>query len=189
MKKLLILDNYDSFTFNLVQLVDQHGGWSFDVIKNDKIDLEEVHQYDKILLSPGPGLPSEAGIMSALIEYYKQNKSILGVCLGHHAIAEAFGGCLYNFTQPVHGIQREMEILKEDILFKNIPLKTQIGLYHSWAVKIDDFPEDLEQLAMSDMGVLMALRHQKFDIKGVQFHPESIMTPEGKKMIWNWLED
>jgi anthranilate synthase component 2 len=187
LKKLLIIDNYDSFTFNLVQLVEQHGGWSFDVRKNDEIGLEEVDQYEKVMLSPGPGIPSEAGIMPDLIRHYKLSKSILGVCLGHHAIAEAFGGGLYNFSQPVHGIQREMEILKEDGLFKDVPLKTKVGLYHSWAVNLENFPEELEPLALSEMGVLMALRHRKYYIKGVQFHPESIMTPEGKRMIWNWL--
>jgi len=186
-KKLLILDNYDSFTFNLVQLVEQHGGWSFDVRKNDEIGLEEVDQYDKILLSPGPGLPSEAGIMLALIEQYKQHKSILGVCLGHHAIAEAFGGSLYNFDQPVHGIQRRIDFLKEDDLFAGIEQNTQVGLYHSWAVNLDNFPKDLEQLAISKNGVLMALRHKQYDVKGVQFHPESIMTLEGRRIIWNWL--
>lgn len=187
MKKLLILDNYDSYTYNLVQLVEQHGGWSFDVRKNDEIKLEEVETYDKIMLSPGPGLPSEAGIMPALIEHYKQYKSILGVCLGHHAIAEAFGGSLFNLEQPVHGIQRKIEFLSEDPLFTGIEQNTKVGLYHSWAVNLENFPEELEQLAISEKGVLMALRHMKFDIKGVQFHPESIMTPEGKRMIWNWL--
>ncbi len=188
LKKLLILDNYDSFTYNLAQLVEQHGEWHFDVRKNDEIGLEEVESYDKILLSPGPGLPSQAGIMPQLIEHYKHSKPILGVCLGHHAIAEAFGGSLYNFKQAVHGIQREMKVLKEDDLFKDVPKKTKIGLYHSWAVSLDNFPKELEQLAFSEKEVLMAIRHREYDIKGVQFHPESIMTPEGKRMIWNWLE-
>lgn len=187
MKKLLILDNYDSYTYNLVQLIEQHGGWLFDVKKNDEIELEEVRNYDKVLLSPGPGLPSEAGIMPQLIEEYKKSKSILGVCLGHHAIVEAFGGSLFNFDQPVHGIQRKIEFLLEDDLFAGIEQNTKVGLYHSWAVSLENFPEELEQLAISEKGVLMALRHKKYDIKGVQFHPESIMTPEGKKMVWNWL--
>lgn len=188
MKKLLILDNYDSYTYNLVQLVEQHGAWQFEVKKNDEIELEEVAQFDKVLLSPGPGLPSEAGIMIKLIEQYKHSKSILGVCLGHHAIAEVFGGRLYNLDQPIHGIQREIEILKDDFLFKEIPQKTRVGLYHSWAVSLDNLPEELEALAISEKGVVMALRHIKYNIKGVQFHPESIMTPEGKRMIWNWLD-
>lgn len=188
-KKLLIVDNYDSFTYNLVQLIEQRGGWSFDVKKNDEISLKEVEYYQKILLSPGPGLPSEAGIMPSLIQEYASSKSILGVCLGHHAIAEAFGGSLYNFSQPVHGIQRNVVLLSEERMFRNIPQPFEVGLYHSWAVKQEDFPEELEKIAISEKGVLMALRHRKFDLKGVQFHPESIMTPFGKRMIWNWLDE
>jgi anthranilate synthase component 2 len=188
LKKLLIIDNYDSFTYNLVQYVEQHGSWYFDVKKNDEMYLETAKSYDKILLSPGPGLPEEAGIMMELIETYKFIKPILGVCLGHHAIAVAFGAGLYNFVQPVHGIQKEMAILKQDTLFKNVDQETKVGLYHSWAVSMEHFPENLEKLAISKEGVLMAFRHRKYDVKGVQFHPESIMTDEGKKMIWNWLE-
>ncbi|NPD46928.1 MULTISPECIES: aminodeoxychorismate/anthranilate synthase component II [unclassified Lentimicrobium] len=186
-KKLLILDNYDSFTYNLVQLVEQHQGWDFDVIKNDKIKLEEVLDYDKILLSPGPGLPSDAGIMPQLIKEYAAYKSILGVCLGHHAIAETFGGSLFNFDQPIHGIKRKVDLLIEDGIFENIPKIFEVGLYHSWAVNKNDFPEDLELVALSEKGVIMALRHKTYDVKGVQFHPESIMTPLGKEMLWNWL--
>lgn len=187
MKKLLILDNYDSFTYNLVQLVEQHQGWDFEVIKNDEISLNEVEVYDKILLSPGPGLPSEAGIMPQLIREYAAQKSILGVCLGHHAIAEAFGGSLFNFKQPIHGIKRKVGLLLEDAIFENIPKDFEVGLYHSWAVNEHDFPKDLELLALSEKGIIMALRHKIYDVKGVQFHPESIMTPFGKEMLWNWL--
>lgn len=187
MKKLLILDNYDSFTYNLVQLVEQNQAWDYDVIKNDDIKLEEVQVYDKILLSPGPGLPSEAGIMPQLIKEYAAHKSILGVCLGHHAIAEAFGGSLFNFKQAIHGIKRKVDLLLEDEMFKDIPKTFEVGLYHSWAVNKNDFPEDLELVALSEKGVIMALRHQSYDVKGVQFHPESIMTPLGKEMLWNWL--
>ncbi len=187
MKKLLILDNYDSFTFNLVQIVEQHQEWDFDVIKNDEIEMEEIQAYDKIMLSPGPGLPSSAGVMPQLIKEYAAHKSILGVCLGHHAIAEAFGGSLFNFEQPIHGIKRKVDLLVEDVIFKNIPQPFEVGLYHSWAVCEDDFPDDLNIVAMSENGIIMALRHQKFDVSGVQFHPESIMTPYGKEMIWNWL--
>lgn len=189
MKKLLILDNYDSYTYNLVQLIEQHGGWAFEVRKNDEISLDEVDAYQKILLSPGPGLPSEAGIMPQLIQKYAANKPILGVCLGHHAIAEAFGGELYNFSQPVHGIQRNVELLMEESMFKDIPKPFEVGLYHSWAVKQENFPTALEMTAISEKGVLMALRHKTYDLKGVQFHPESIMTPFGKQMIWNWLDE
>jgi len=185
--KLLILDNYDSFTYNLVQLVEQQGQWNFDVIKNDKISLEEVNTYEKILLSPGPGLPSEAGIMPQVLSVYASTKSILGVCLGHHAIAEAFGGNLYNFSQPVHGIQRKTTILEDDILFKNLPQTFEVGLYHSWAVNKENFPKDLLITALSEKGVIMALKHKTYDVRGVQFHPESIMTAYGREMVWNWL--
>lgn len=188
MGKLLILDNYDSFTYNLVQLVEQHGGWDFKVIKNDEIKIEEVEDYQKILLSPGPGLPSDAGIMPQILAAYAATKSILGVCLGHHAIAEAFGGSLYNFSQPVHGLQRKVSILEDDILFKNLPNSIEVGLYHSWAVQKENFPQELLITALSEKGVIMALQHKSFDVRGVQFHPESIMTAYGKEMIWNWLD-
>lgn len=187
MNKLLILDNYDSFTYNLVQLVDQDGRWDFDVRKNDQIGLEEIEKYEKIILSPGPGLPSEAGIMPELIKHYASQKSILGVCLGHHAIAEAFGGKLYNFNQPVHGIQRKVTLVQQESLFEGISEPFVVGLYHSWAVQQENFPKDMIITAMSEKGVIMALRHRVYDVKGVQFHPESIMTPDGKRMIENWL--
>lgn len=189
MKKLLILDNYDSYTYNLVQLVEQHGGWVFEVKKNDEIILSKVSDFDKILLSPGPGIPSQAGIMMDLIKEYASSKSILGICLGHHAIAEVFGGTLYNFSQPVHGIQRKVNLLREDSIFANIPQPFDVGLYHSWAVRQENFPETLEMIALSEKDVLMGLRHREYKVKGLQFHPESIMTPYGKKMIWNWLNE
>lgn len=189
MKRLLILDNYDSFTYNLVQLVEQIGGWDFDIKKNDDIHLKEVDNYQKILLSPGPGLPSEAGIMPELLNHYASKKSILGVCLGHHAIAEAFGGKLYNFSQPVHGIQRKVTLIEEDSLFDGITEPFVVGLYHSWAVQQENFPKDLIITAMSEKGVIMALRHRVYDVKGVQFHPESMMTSFGKQMIENWLNE
>ncbi len=187
--KVLLLDNYDSFTYNLKQLIEQFGVKKLDIIKNDQLELSHVEQYDKIMLSPGPGLPSEAGLMPEIIQHYGSKKPILGVCLGHHAIAESFGGKLFNFDQPVHGIARETSILLEDSLFKNIPKSFQVGLYHSWAVSDDDFPENLEIIARSEKGIIMALRHKIYNIKGVQFHPESIMTPLGKTLIWNWLEE
>jgi anthranilate synthase component 2 len=189
MKKLLILDNYDSFTYNLVQLVEQHGGWDFHIQKNDGISLDAIEDYDKILLSPGPGLPSDAGIMPKLIEKYVSSKSILGICLGHHAIAEAFGGSLYQFLQPVHGVQRKTSILYDDIIFKNIPRTIEVGLYHSWAVQRESLPKELLITAISEKGVIMAMRHKKYDVSSLQFHPESIMTAYGRQMIWNWLEN
>jgi len=187
--KVLLLDNYDSFTYNLKQLIEQFGVESLTIAKNDQIDIESVEQFDKIMLSPGPGLPSEAGIMPEIICKFGTSKPILGVCLGHHAIAEAFGGKLFNFKQPVHGIARQTHILKEDSLFKNLPPTFQVGLYHSWAVSDEDFPEELEIIARSEKGNIMAIRHKILNIKGVQFHPESIMTPLGKTIVWNWLAE
>jgi anthranilate synthase component 2 len=188
-KKLLILDNYDSFTYNLAQLVEQHGGWDFDIRKNDLITLEKISDYDKILLSPGPGMPQDAGIMPLLIREYASTKSILGVCLGHHAIAQAFGGELYNFELPYHGIQHWVTKLIDDTIFMDIPKNFQVGLYHSWAVSNEKLMPDLEILAQSEKGIIMALIHKEYDVKSVQFHPESIMTPNGKTMINNWLNN
>lgn len=187
--KVLLLDNYDSFTYNLKQLIEQFGVDRLDIVKNDQLDLGRIENYDKIILSPGAGLPADAGGMPQLIKQFGALKAILGVCLGHHAIAESFGGKLFNFDQPVHGISRKVSILITDTLFKNIPDNFEVGLYHSWAVSEKQFPNDLEIIAKSEKGVIMAIRHKTFNIKGVQFHPESIMTPMGKRMIWNWLEE
>ncbi len=187
--KVLLLDNYDSFTHNLKQLVVQFGVKKLDIIKNNEIDLDAIEHYDKIMLSPGPGLPSEAGLMMEIIARYASSKPILGVCLGHHAIAEYFGAKLFNLKQPVHGIARKTNILKKDLLFNSLDDNFQVGLYHSWAVSDSDFPTDLEIIARSEKGIIMALRHKKFNVKGVQFHPESILTPSGKTLIWNWLDE
>ena len=189
MPRLLILDNFDSFTYNLVQLVEQHGGWQFDVFMNDEINIDQVAEYDKILLSPGPGLPAEAGIMPEIFRNYASEKSILGICLGHHAFAEAFGGVLFNFKQAVHGVQRTVSILASDILFQKLPPNFDVGLYHSWAVQKENLPKELIITAMSDKGVIMAMKHKTYDIHSVQFHPESIMTPYGREILWNWLND
>lgn len=188
MRRLLLLDNYDSFTYNLLQILELDEKWQIDVFKNDEIDLEEIAYYDKIMLSPGPGLPSEAGIMMDLIQKYYTHKSIFGVCLGHHALAESFGAHLFRFSEPVHGMRRQVSLLSDDILFKGIPDSFQVGLYHSWAVSRDCFPTELVETALSEKGVLMAFRHKQFDLRGVQFHPESIMTPFGRQMIQNWLD-
>ena len=185
--KVLLLDNYDSFTYNLKQLIEQFGVKQLDIVKNNRIEMTDVEQYDKIMLSPGPGLPSDAGIMLDIIRHFGSYKPILGVCLGHHAIAEAFGGELFNFDQPVHGVIRQTHILKQDPLFYSLNETIQVGLYHSWAVADEGFPDELEIIARSEKGVIMALRHKIYNIKGVQFHPESIMTPMGKTIIWNWL--
>jgi len=188
LNKLLILDNYDSFTYNLVQIVEQHGKWAFDVVKNDEIGLIDVKQYQKILLSPGPGLPSDAGIMMSLIRQYASTKSIFGVCLGLQAIAEVFGGKLYNFEKPVHGEARKTTIINADPIFKNLPNTISVGLYHSWAVSKLNFPEDLQITALSEKKIIMALQHRSYDIHGVQFHPESIITTYGRYIIGNWLD-
>lgn len=186
--KILVIDNYDSFTYNLVHLLNEldHDG---EVWRNDKFKLEEVADFDKILLSPGPGIPSEAGLLLDVIRTYAATKSILGVCLGKQAIAEAFGGELYNLAKPVHGTATTIHIKDEnEILFKGLPQNFKVGRYHSWAVKTENLPEELIITAEDEKGVMMGLRHQTLDVRGVQFHPESVLTEFGKEMIKNWLE-
>lgn len=185
--KILVIDNYDSFTFNLVHLLHECGEEA-TVWRNDKFKLEEVEEFDKILLSPGPGIPSEAGLLLNVIRTYAPKKSILGVCLGMQAIGEVFGGELYNLSRPVHGRATEMQVLdKEETLFSGLPEQFKIGRYHSWAVSNDGFPEELKVTAKDIDGVIMALKHTKLDVKGVQFHPESVLTEHGKQLIENWL--
>ncbi|MBI4947207.1 MAG: aminodeoxychorismate/anthranilate synthase component II [Bacteroidetes bacterium] len=186
--KILVFDNYDSFTYNLVQYLERVRHAKVEVVRNDKIPLTEINKYDKLLLSPGPGLPAEAGILLDVIREYAAKKSILGVCLGQQAIAEVFGGKLINLDKVYHGVATEMEVLKEDILFKGIPKKFKAGRYHSWVVDTTDFPDDLEITVKDENGYVMGLRHKKFDLRGVQFHPESILTEHGLAMIRNWVE-
>lgn len=184
---ILVIDNYDSFTYNLVHLLNQLG-LDATVWRNDKFKLEEVEQFDKILLSPGPGIPSEAGLLLAVIEKYAATKSILGVCLGQQAIAEVFGGELYNLEKPVHGTATQINILdSNEVLFKDLPHRFAVGRYHSWAVKSESLPKELIITAEDEKGVMMALRHQTLDVRGVQFHPESVLTEYGKEIINNWL--
>lgn len=186
--KILVFDNYDSFTYNLVHLVKALGYTNLEVHRNDKIDLAEVAKYDKIILSPGPGIPSEAGILLDLIKEYAPTKCILGVCLGHQAIGEAFGAKLTNLSKVYHGISTSIAITKpSEVLFKDLPAKIEVGRYHSWVVDREHFPSELEITAEDEGGFVMALTHKKYDIRGVQFHPESILTPLGSKMIENWL--
>ncbi len=186
--KILVLDNYDSFTYNLVHLVKALGLAELDIFRNDKIPLEEIQKYDKIILSPGPGIPSEAGILLDVIKEYAPSKPILGVCLGHQAIGEAFGGNLTNLSKVYHGISTKAIITHpEDALFKDLPSEMEVGRYHSWVVDKEGFPEDLEITAEDEGGYIMALRHKKYDVCGVQFHPESILTPLGGKILENWL--
>lgn len=184
---ILIIDNYDSFTYNLVQLVRTVTGTEPVVRRNDCFTLEEVALFDKILLSPGPGLPADAGLLLAVIQRYAATKSILGVCLGHQAIAEAFGGRLARLDEVCHGFASDIQIVAGDALFYSLPLQFPVGRYHSWVVATDVLPESLRVTAVTASGTIMALRHKEYDVCGVQFHPESILTGNGKIMIENWI--
>jgi anthranilate synthase component II len=185
--KILVLDNYDSFTYNLVHII-RALGFPMDIHRNDKITVDEVKKYDKILLSPGPGIPDEAGIMKEVIKTYGPSKSILGVCLGHQGIGEVFGAKLFNIPKVLHGVTSVTEVKDDsEYLFKNIPKTFQATHYHSWAIVPETINGDLKVTAVNNEGLVMAVSHKKFDVRGVQFHPESIMTPEGPKMIENWL--
>jgi anthranilate synthase component II len=185
--KILVLDNYDSFTYNLVHII-RALGYPMDIFRNDKIALEDVKKYDKVLLSPGPGIPDEAGIMKQLIQEYGPSKSILGICLGHQGIGEVYGAKLFNIPKVLHGVTSVTEVKDQDeYLFKGVPLSFQATHYHSWAVVPETINGDLKVTALNPEGLVMGLRHMKYDVKGLQFHPESIMTPEGPKMIKNWL--
>ena len=193
--KILVFDNYDSFTYNLVHLIKKISEATVDVYRNDEISLEKVAEYDKIVLSPGPGLPSEAGLLLSLIKTYAPSKSILGVCLGHQAIGEAFGGKLVNLSTVYHGVATPMQriISKENKstakgdLFEGLPQTMEVGRYHSWVVDEKSFPEELEVTAVDDNGLIMALKHKVYDVQGVQFHPESVLTPQGEAILRNWL--
>lgn len=186
--KILLFDNYDSFTYNLVHLIKELGYENIDVIRNDKIAIPEIDKYDKIILSPGPGLPSESGILLPLIKTYAKKKSILGVCLGEQAIGEAFGANLINLKEVYHGIATEAKIIGDDYIFSGIPESLEIGRYHSWVVSRENFPHDSLQItAVDENNQIMALKHKTYDVHGVQFHPESILTPEGEKIIENFL--
>lgn len=187
--KVLVFDNYDSFTYNLVQIIERILDSKVDVFRNDEITLEEIDQYDKIILSPGPGIPSEAGILLDLIRKYAPTKSIFGVCLGQQAIAEAFGGKLINLTEIYHGVATEAHQICEHKLFKNLPENLEVGRYHSWAVDPENFPSDLEITSKDSKGMIMSLKHKTYDVHGVQYHPESILTPDGEQIIRNFLLD
>jgi len=190
--KILIFDNYDSFTYNLVHLVERITNEKPDVYRNDKIPLESITEYDKIILSPGPGLPCESGLLLSLIEEYASSRSILGVCLGQQAIAETFGGKLENLKNVYHGVATKIKVndkrtSSENDVFKSLPNELEVGRYHSWIVSKEHFPADLEITAEDENGYIMGLRHKKFDVQGVQFHPESVLTPMGERMMRNWL--
>jgi len=186
--KILVFDNYDSFTYNLVHLVEKITHEKVEVFRNDQIALEKVKEYDKIILSPGPGIPTEAGLLLPLIKEYASTKSILGVCLGHQAIGEAFGGTLNNLSDVYHGVATNCNILNNTPLFEGIENNLEIGRYHSWIISKENFPEELEITAEDDNGFIMALQHKTYDIQGVQFHPESVLTPQGEAIMRNWLK-
>lgn len=187
--KILVFDNYDSFTYNLVHLVEKILHQRVDVFRNDQLPLEKVKGYDKIILSPGPGIPSEAGLLLPLIKEYASSKSILGVCLGHQAIGESFGGTLKNLSTVYHGVATPVKLSdKRSPLFEGLPDEFEVGRYHSWIVAEDGLPEELEVTARDDNGFIMAMQHKTYDVQGVQFHPESVLTPDGEKILRNWLK-
>lgn len=187
MKEVLIIDNYDSFTYNLVHFLESLN-CKVTVYRNDELELSDVLPFHKIILSPGPGLPDEAGILKSLIQEYASSKSILGVCLGHQAIAEVFGGKLQNLSKPFHGVASKIKItVPNDPLFKNLPQEFEVGRYHSWVVDTTDFPEVLTITSMDENDHIMSFSHQLLDVRGVQFHPESILTEYGKALLQNWI--
>lgn len=186
-KNVLVIDNYDSFTFNLVHLLHECGVEA-TVWRNDKFELGEVNAFDKIILSPGPGIPEEAGLLLDVIKTYGPHKSILGVCLGQQAIAEVYGGKLFNLQRPVHGVATPIRVTDPaETLFAGLPGQFLVGRYHSWAVSKEGIPDELKITALDSEGVIMALSHRHFDVRGVQFHPESVLSEHGRKIIQNWL--
>ena len=186
--KVLLLDNYDSFTYNLLHIVREMGA-DADVFRNDRIELDDVDKYDKILLSPGPGIPDEAGLLLPLIRRYAPTKSILGICLGEQAIGEVFGARLENLAEVYHGVASEIQVVADDCLFESMGKTFMAGRYHSWVVSRRDFPDCLEITAVDTQdGRIMGLRHKRYDVRGIQFHPESVLTPQGKTIIGNWLK-
>jgi len=180
-----MIDNYDSFTFNLVHYLEDLGR-TLVVKRNDQLTLQEVDDFDEIVLSPGPGIPEEAGLLKQIIEKYGPSKRMFGVCLGQQAIGEVYGGKLINLDKVYHGVATEIEIIQDDYIFKNLPQKLEVGRYHSWVIH-EDLPECLEATSHDENGQIMSLRHKEFDIRAVQFHPESVLTPDGKQILKNWL--
>lgn len=185
-KKIVIIDNYDSFTYNLAHLVRELGA-EVAVVRNDQFQLDDLQLFDKIILSPGPGIPSEAGLLLDVIRTYAGIKPILGVCLGHQAIAEAFGAQLNNLSSVFHGVATPLHLTAVDYIFDGLQDNCEVGRYHSWVVERTTLPSCLEITSVSDEGYIMSLRHRTFDIRGIQFHPESVLTPDGKRMMKNWL--
>ena len=187
MKKTVIIDNYDSFTYNLSHLLKELGA-QVTVYRNDKFQLEELEEFDKIILSPGPGIPEEAGLLMDVIKTYAGQKPILGVCLGHQAIGQVFGAKLTNLSDVYHGVETAIHITDKDYIFESLPDSFMVGRYHSWVVDNEGFPSCREITSVSDEGCILSLRHREYDIRGIQYHPESVLTPNGKIIIKNWLE-
>ncbi len=188
MSKILLFDNYDSFTYNLLHIVKKLGYTDVEVHRNDRIALDEIERFDKIILSPGPGIPREAGILLPLIKRYAPTKSILGVCLGHQAIAEAFGGTLINLKEVHHGVSSFITVTADDYLFDGLPRSLEVGRYHSWIVNPAGLPSCLQVTSTDEQGEIMSLRHTSYDVHGIQFHPESVLTPQGERLLANWLK-
>ena len=187
MKKIAVIDNYDSFTYNLVHYLEDLDA-KVTVFRNDEFELEELQSFEKIVLSPGPGIPNEAGLLLDVIKKFADSKSILGVCLGQQAIGEVFGGQLINLAKVYHGVATSVkQIVTDELLFKGLPENFEVGRYHSWVVSNENFPEVLEITSVDENGQIMSLRHKTLDVKGVQFHPESVLTPFGKKILENWV--
>lgn len=186
--KTVIIDNYDSFTFNLAHLLKELGA-EVDVVRNDQFELSALERYDKIVLSPGPGIPSEAGLLLDVIRAYAGRKPMLGVCLGHQAIGEVFGAKLENLADVYHGVATDCEQFSNDLIFNGMPRHFEVGRYHSWVVSKDGFPDCLEVTATSPDGNIMALRHKRYPVHGIQFHPESVLTPLGRQIVGNWLNE
>lgn len=187
MKKVVVIDNYDSFTYNLVHYLEDLN-CNVTVYRNDEFELEELKDFDKIVLSPGPGVPEDAGLLKAVISQYASTKSILGVCLGQQAIGEVFGGKIINLEKVYHGIATKINVIVDDEpLFHGLGTSLEVGRYHSWVVDPTDFPDALEITSQDENGQIMSLRHKTFDVKGVQFHPESVLTPFGKQILANWV--
>jgi len=189
MKKIVVIDNYDSFTYNLVHYLEDLN-CEVTVYRNDEFEIEELEKFDKILLSPGPGIPDEAGLLKEVIRTYADSKSILGVCLGQQAIGEVFGGSLINLDKVYHGVATKIKLtVADEKLFQGLANEIIVGRYHSWVVNTEDFPAVLEVTSLDENGQIMSLRHTSKDVRGVQFHPESVLTPEGKKILENWVEN
>jgi anthranilate synthase component II len=189
MKKILVIDNYDSFTYNLVHYLEDLN-CVVTVFRNDEFELEEVEKFDKILLSPGPGIPDEAGLLKEVIKTYAPTKSIFGVCLGQQAIGEVFGGTLTNLEKVYHGIATKVVLTNPDlVLFENLPSEFEVGRYHSWVVAPENFPESLEVTSVDENGQIMSLKHKTYNVRGVQYHPESVLTPNGKQILKNWVQN